>query len=324
MARCYPCSGRNALFCCCLLIGYVIFCVFRKEGFLVHNREASRQTSIDLNSTKLHVGERNIDDTRLVNGSMGRIFYNRVPKCGSRTVITLLKLLSRRNGFNFYTSSIHNKTQISLKDQMQLVKYISSLNTTFIYERHIHYIDFEKFDAIQPVYINIIRDPIDRFVSNYYFRRFGDAQHPQYINHSISDRYLTLDECVLYNKSECSEHRLFYVVPYFCGQDPRCRKPTEWSLERALFNLDKHYLLVGFLEKLEETLQALELLLPDIFHGAVGLLNKPAMETKREKTVSYKKTLPSDNVRQILRSRMGLEYAFYEAALRKFNDIMTF
>lgn len=31
-----------------------------------------------------------------------------------------------------------------------------------------------RFRMNEPVHINIIRDPINRFLSNYFFRRFGD------------------------------------------------------------------------------------------------------------------------------------------------------
>lgn len=40
-----------------------------------------------------------------------------------------------------------------------------------------------RFGGDQPVYINIIRDPVSRFLSNYFFRRFGDWRGEQ--NHMI-------------------------------------------------------------------------------------------------------------------------------------------
>ena len=33
---------------------------------------------------------------------------------------------------------------------------------------------FFRFGAVQPIYINLIRHPLARFVSSYYYRRFGD------------------------------------------------------------------------------------------------------------------------------------------------------
>ena len=33
---------------------------------------------------------------------------------------------------------------------------------------------FSRFSSVQPIYVNLIRDPLARLVSSYYFRRFGD------------------------------------------------------------------------------------------------------------------------------------------------------
>lgn len=49
-----------------------------------------------------------------------------------------------------------------------------------------------RFRIEQPVYINIIRDPINRFLSNYFFRRFGDWRGEQ--NHLIRTPGMKDDE----------------------------------------------------------------------------------------------------------------------------------
>ena len=33
-----------------------------------------------------------------------------------------------------------------------------------------------RFGAVQPIHINLIRDPLGRLVSSYYYKRFGDAR----------------------------------------------------------------------------------------------------------------------------------------------------
>lgn len=49
-----------------------------------------------------------------------QVVYNRVGKCGSRTVVLLLRILSERHGFNLVTSDIHNKTRLTKNEQVSL------------------------------------------------------------------------------------------------------------------------------------------------------------------------------------------------------------
>lgn len=67
-----------------------------------------------------------------------------------------------------------------------------------------------RFGGDQPVYINIIRDPVSRFLSNYFFRRFGDWRGEQ--NHMIrtpsmrqEERYLVSSVARLWWLSDALE-----------------------------------------------------------------------------------------------------------------------
>ena len=57
--------------------------------------------------------------------------------------------------------------------QLQVVEEVQSLPTPAVYDRHTHFINFESFGRQAPAYINVVRDPVDRKVSQYYFRRLG-------------------------------------------------------------------------------------------------------------------------------------------------------
>ena len=39
------------------------------------------------------------------------------------------------------------------------------------YDRHVHFIDFSAFNESMPIWFSIMRDPIDKFVSRYYYNR---------------------------------------------------------------------------------------------------------------------------------------------------------
>nr|XP_057913363.1 uronyl 2-sulfotransferase a isoform X1 [Doryrhamphus excisus] len=253
-----------------------------------------------------------------------QVVYNRVGKCGSRTVVILLRLLAEKHQFNLISSDIHNKTRLTKHEQVDLMKNISNIPQPFLYTRHVHFLNFTRFRIEQPVYINIIRDPINRFLSNYFFRRFGDWRGEQ--NHLIrtpgmkdDERYLDINVCILENYPECSNPRVFYIIPYFCGQHPQCREPGPWALERAKQNVLENYLLVGILEELEDVLLLLERLLPHYFTGVLDIYKSPDYKKMGNMTGTVRKHTPTLEALQVLYKRMRYEYEFYNFIRDQFH-----
>nr|CAB3267573.1 uronyl 2-sulfotransferase-like [Phallusia mammillata] len=255
-----------------------------------------------------------------------QVVYNRIGKCGSRSLNTIIHSLSKKNEFHFYTSPVGNVTRPKILDLMSEVRLIESMPTPMLYTRHIHFINFEKFGHQPPVYINVIRDPIERFVSQFYFKRYGD-------NHMgmsrlarpwhDGERDLDINTCVLRNYSECSGLKLWYVVPYFCGQSPICREPGRDALLRAKRHLVDNYLLVGVLEDFEGTLQVLEKLLPTYFNGAVKIWKK--VENKSVKNTATRNKVPlTPEADAVLRDKMKLEYEFYDFAFALYRQLKVF
>uniref|UniRef100_A0A1A8QAP3 Uronyl-2-sulfotransferase n=1 Tax=Nothobranchius pienaari TaxID=704102 RepID=A0A1A8QAP3_9TELE len=193
---------------------------------------------------------------------------------------------------------------LSFPSQVDLMKNISKIPQPFLYTRHVHFLNFTRFRIEEPVYINIIRDPINRFLSNYFFRRFGDWRGEQ--NHLIrtpgmkdDERYLDINVCILENYPECSNPRVFYIIPYFCGQHPQCREPGVWALERAKQNVLDNYLLVGVLEELEDVLLMLERLLPHYFSGVLDIYKSPEYKKVGNLTGTVRKHTPSLEALQV-------------------------
>ncbi|XP_065837792.1 uronyl 2-sulfotransferase-like [Oscarella lobularis] len=255
--------------------------------------------------------------------SQARIMYNRVGKCGSRTTLELLKVLADRNDFVLATSDINNQKAITVQEQIDLVNYIYQLPIPFIYSRHLFFIDFQKYGALPLVHINIIRDPIERFVSNFYYKRFGDNRENHTVKFSERRVARTVDECVQFAHHECTSKRLFYITPFFCGQEPACFEPGMWALNRAKTNVIEKYLVVGLLEEYEDTLRVFERLLPRHFHGVVDLYKHPGAETgaRINTTATKKKVMPSLETRRILRFRMHFDYEFYFFVQERFQAL---
>ncbi|XP_062864020.1 uronyl 2-sulfotransferase [Trichomycterus rosablanca] len=253
-----------------------------------------------------------------------QVIYNRVGKCGSRTIVLLLRILAERHHFTLISSDVHKKIRLTKREQMDLINNLSRFPQPFLYTQHVHFLNFTRFGIAEPVYINIIRDPVNRFLSNYFFRRFGDwrgvendvIRNPEMKN---DERYLDINTCILESYPECTNPRLFYIIPYFCGQSYLCRKPSLWALRKAKENVLKHYLLVGVLEELEDVLRLLERLLPHFFSDAPKIYKSPEYKKLGNMTVTVHKNTPSPEALQVLYRHMEYEYDFYRFVKAQFH-----
>ncbi|KAK2172773.1 hypothetical protein NP493_930g01012 [Ridgeia piscesae] len=73
-----------------------------------------------------------------------RVFYNRVPKCGSRTVLSTFKILARSLHFTVASSGRYGRRShfgnVSLMDCF--MDNVTKLQPPYIYSQHLNYIDF--------------------------------------------------------------------------------------------------------------------------------------------------------------------------------------
>ncbi|XP_018021514.1 heparan sulfate 2-O-sulfotransferase 1 [Hyalella azteca] len=262
------------------------------------------------------VGSKTLDLEELV------IIYNRVPKTGSTSLIGLAYDLCSINGFNvIHINTSRNSPTLSLSDQMKFVYNVSnwSEKKPGVYHGHLAYIDFARFGVSRvPVYINVVRAPLDRLVSYFYFLRYGDDLRPNLVRKRQGDK-MTLDECVLKQHVDCSASRLWIQVPFFCGQHAECWVPgSEWALQQAKHNLVAHYLLVGITEEMESFVALLEGALPRVFHGALQLYQRGNKSHLRR---TVRKVMPSeDTIARLQNTKVWrLENDFYHFAAEQFH-----
>ena len=191
-----------------------------------------------------------------------------------------------------------------------------------IYIGHFYFVDFNVFGMEKPVYFNMIRDPIDRFVSHYYYRRFGDVQrrNKNWKGWFKPDEK-SINDCIIERQKECaSDDILSDTIHFFCGQHPECRHPTVTALQRAKRNVINDYLVVGTMEKFTDLVKVLERLLPKFFDGALNIW----LKANRDKLNEFK-TLNKGNLtlkaREILLKDLSLEYDFYNFIISRFDAL---
>ncbi|ODM92231.1 Heparan sulfate 2-O-sulfotransferase 1 [Orchesella cincta] len=212
------------------------------------------------------------------------LIYNSVPECGEENTVELLEMLSIRNRFS--------------------------------HQEHDYQTPWPRYAKQRPIYINIVRDPIDRLVLNYYSRRnMSSPVTKQEIDRrnlvkpgSGTEWYhRTFEECVLQADPECrytaGEKSFTLMIPFFCGQHNSAIN-DRWALQMAKLNIEQEYSVVGVLEKMDQTLSVLAKFVPRFFHEAAQvyseLVKKPSTQHK-----------VSEDVRQVMESELYNEMELY-------------
>ena len=127
-----------------------------------------------------------------VHGRPSMVFYNRVPKCGSTTMLDYIDAASKMQGFdekghrrafayirsndydaNHFHPDRETRGRI-LREMVGQTRDAEGVRTdrATLFERHIHYLEYDDMDlGVRPTYINLLRDPGTLRASSFYFAR---------------------------------------------------------------------------------------------------------------------------------------------------------
>ncbi|XP_037927436.1 heparin sulfate O-sulfotransferase-like [Teleopsis dalmanni] len=194
------------------------------------------------------------------------VLYNRVPKTGSTSFVNIAYDLCKRNKFHvLHINVTANMHVLSLPNQISFVRNVTKWHEMkpALYHGHMAFLDFSKFQiSHKPIYINIVRKPLDRLVSYYYFLRSGDNYRPNLVRKKAGNK-ITFDECVELKQPDCDPKNMWLQIPFFCGHAAKCWEPgNAWALDQAKRNLVNEYFLVGVTEQMEDFVDLLEISLP--------------------------------------------------------------
>ncbi|XP_017761724.1 PREDICTED: heparan sulfate 2-O-sulfotransferase pipe-like [Eufriesea mexicana] len=268
-----------------------------------------------------------LNNTRRAGRSV--LFFNRVPKVGSQTFMELLRRLSMRNGFSFNRDRVQRVETIRLApiEQVQLATMVSSYAEPSVYIKHVCFTNFTEFNLPQPIYINIVRDPVERVISWYYYVRapwyyverkqiFPDLPlpDPNWLKKDFESCVLKADRECRYLEGEIHEgigdHRRQTL--FFCGHSEKCTPfNTVGALERAKMAVEKHYAVVGVLEDVNTTLTVLENYIPRFFRGATDVYYDEVNAFTRINRNFFKPPV-SEEVKDMVRSNFTREIEFYQ------------
>ncbi|KRZ67696.1 Heparan sulfate 2-O-sulfotransferase 1 [Trichinella papuae] len=304
------------LFACFVYIKDVLLGAFDADAFLVEICLDHRCSIRCGKNPSLAEGSSN--EWNLQNAVF---LYNRIPKTGSTSLMGIIYELCQKNSFHvIHLNMSKNSHLMTPWDQVHFAGNFSNWTQRkpAFYHGHVAYIDFTKFGMRNPIYLNVVRDPLERMISYYYFLRYGDDFRP-HLSRKRKGNNETFDECVKRKGRDCDPANLWLQVPFFCGHHADCWIPGNvWALERAKNTLLDHYMLVGVSEELQDFIELLELIFPDFFSGATVIYSQGRKSYLR-KTV--KKIPPSEQtLAQIRQSPIWkMEQNFYEFARRQFH-----
>ena len=239
----------------------------------------------------------------------------------------LLKLLEKQNNFklhNIYVAGSMNQDNIVF-DTLDS----NPTNLPAIILKHHTFINFTNYNRAAPTFLNVVRNPVDRFASEYYFCRHGWHKKPDYKgnackNMTESELSQSIDDCVLSRKKECIQPDFGYFE-WLCGNDQVCKNLADpnkniyesksHALSYVKNNVLNGYFVIGLLEEFETTLKLFEQTMPVIFRGVSGLFSS---DRKVQEIVSDTKTINRGNVGLIARAALENEVFRYEMDLFRF------
>lgn len=226
-------------------------------------------------------------------------FFNRMPRSAGASIKELLLILSHRQKFNL---EIIDKSTHLMNKNVEVADFLhgkykklqKATIPTVVLQNHF-YINFTAIETLsnglpntikKPTWISMVRDPIDKFISNYYSCRFGTVDKPG-TKPSCQDLSPAEIDMPITDYFETNEG--FHLMPdkmnyyqYFCGNYPHCKVPhhmpgvtgNDPRLVRQAYskiyssikrNILTQYFVIGVMEKFEESLKLFSYVLPEIF-----------------------------------------------------------
>ena len=136
------------------------------------------------------------------------LVYNRISKAGSSYMSAILSEVAKKKGFKIWHS--HHSTY--WMDSTELVHELAAMPDKSIYINHVYFVSDDiirqvqsqqprakqsKYDPSRFIWINIVRDPIERMVSSFYYAL--DTQHrAKEAVTAIQNRMQSLGKCGCY------------------------------------------------------------------------------------------------------------------------------
>eukprot|EP00977_Amphora_coffeiformis_P000752 scaffold162_cov176-Amphora_coffeaeformis.AAC.12 len=218
-----------------------------------------------------------------------QIFYNRIGKAGSSALISLFKRSLQKNItiHDSLTPSDRGSDEfLTRQGELELIqKIVGNPELSFMDHAkrgflvyHSFFLNFTRYGLSSPIFINMVREPAERYASQFAFwKTLPD------IGKLTKEHGSTLGVCLGGQHIGCPP--LNYQTSYFCGHEPACQDPpTDASFLQAVRHVVENYAAVGTLEKLDDLKEQIVTMFPEWIilkmHGHWHKKTEPAIAAR--------------------------------------------
>ncbi|XP_037940414.1 heparan sulfate 2-O-sulfotransferase pipe-like [Teleopsis dalmanni] len=219
------------------------------------------------------------------------LFFNRATKVGSEALMELLQRMAPLNDMTVITVGPLKGSPRTRKFKEQRIhaNWVADLEDGTIYIEHCNWLDFSKFNLPKPIYINLVRDPVERMISWFFYVR-GAYKNAIYFNKNPDGEIKPpewfkkdFNHCVRSGDPECQyvphtfndregNHKRQSL--FFCGHDNDCLPfDSPYAIHMAKLNVDRDYAVVGTWEDTNITLTVFEKYIPRFFKNSRTVYN---------------------------------------------------
>ncbi|XP_075160324.1 heparan sulfate 2-O-sulfotransferase pipe isoform X6 [Haematobia irritans] len=269
---------------------------------------------------------RRLNNTKYAD--MEVLFFNRVAKVGSEALMELLQHMAPLNDMKVLTQgplNISPRTR-TLKQQIIQANWISDLSPGTVYIEHCNWLNFTALKTPKPIMINLVRDPVERMISWYFYVR-GSYKNALYYK-KFPDAPVKSEEWFKKNFNQCvrSGDPECQYVPYsvidsegnhkrqslfFCGHDQDCLPfDSPHAIQIAKDNVERDYAVVGSWEDTNVTLTVFEHYIPRFFKG-VHEVFEAFNDNVTNRNKNHRKPHIDEDVKAMIRKNFTNEYDFY-------------
>jgi len=256
------------------------------------------------------------------NGGLSEnIFFLHIPKCGGRSIETAIKScyltldvrkdrhLVRHDsqasakvgdilfGLNYTYGDPNDLQEVKFRAE-QLAYYMGLKNVKYI-SGHLPFNDkvYKEFNK-RFKYITILRDPVKRWISHYF-----------YVRHRQSDRWIIEEDFMSYLKSDQAKSIGHDYVKYLGGAREHSDYASKDAIESAIANLHK-FEIVGFLEYLDHFVES--------FRECFGICLKIQKKNQSPVSNSFRNRLVTEEIEEIIQDICKPDIEVYKYAKENF------